>query len=172
MLLRLIVGGRVFNCTHVHRHITHLLDDGGFACFVRGADLGFHSQAQTAIDVRPVAGAVAGFPEPSAAWRLLGFIVVRAGIKVRGHRSFPLNLGWDCWAGFVVVKVHRRDLEGEPGLLILHYGVAFGDSLDLLLASLLERLLLVLRGGPVQVERDMDLEGQLRRHHIFPTTGR
>nr|CAM96193.1 hypothetical protein pQBR0161 [Pseudomonas fluorescens SBW25] len=88
VLLRLIDRGRVFNCAHVHRHITHLLDDGGFACFVRGADLGIHSQAQTAIDVRPVTGAVAGFPGPSAAWRLLCFIVVRTGIKVRCHRRF------------------------------------------------------------------------------------
>lgn len=52
-------------------------------------DLGFHSPARTAIDVHPVTDAVAGFPEPNAAWRLIGFVVVRIGIKVRGHRRFP-----------------------------------------------------------------------------------
>jgi len=45
--------------------------------------------------VRPVVGAVAGFPESSAAWRLLGFIIIvvaRVGIEVRGHRRFPKAL--------------------------------------------------------------------------------
>jgi len=73
---------------HIRRHISHLLDYGGFACFVRGGDIGFRSPTQPAIDVRPVAGDVAGSPEPSAAWSLLGFIVW-VGIKVRGHRRFP-----------------------------------------------------------------------------------
>lgn len=73
----------------MRRHIAQLLDDGGFACFVRGADVGFHFFAQPAINVRPVATALAGFPEPSAAGRLLGFIVIRVGIKMRCHRRFP-----------------------------------------------------------------------------------
>ncbi|RYE72179.1 MAG: hypothetical protein EOO81_04060 [Oxalobacteraceae bacterium] len=55
---------------------------------VSNGTAGWPCSSQAAIDVRPVATAVAGFPEPSAAWRTLGFIVVRVGIKMRGYRRF------------------------------------------------------------------------------------
>lgn len=70
----------------------------------------------------------------------------------------PSDLGRNGWAGFVVVEIHRRNLESEPGLLVSPYGVAFGASLKQFVAGFFECLLDVFRARAIHVERDMNLK--------------